>query len=141
LIKQVSVELMPAFAAEPGLQAYYGYRSISAADASAQQQIRGPQLLLSIDGTDRYTDIRRTDTRPLHIDPAPHTMRARSTTQLILLVFAHMIKQHDAQRSNVLHCCQRRTERRPHVYTSLRSVRSGNTVSEIRERTDVHIIC
>ena len=58
---------LPAFAAERG-RLQHGARShrlISAADAGAQQQTRRPQLLLSVDGTDRRTD-RRTDARPLH---------------------------------------------------------------------------
>jgi len=45
------------------------YRSISAADARAQQQTRRPPLLLSIYGTDTHTQSKtdgRTDIRPLH---------------------------------------------------------------------------
>jgi len=41
------------------------YRLISAARARAQQQTRRTSLLLSIDGTDRWTD-GRTDTRQMH---------------------------------------------------------------------------
>jgi len=44
--------MLAAFAAQRRLQAC---RSISASDASAQQQIRRPLPLLSIDGTDRRT--------------------------------------------------------------------------------------
>jgi len=54
---------LPAFAAKRRRLQYgaRSCRSISAADAGAQQQIRRPPLLLSIDGTDGQTD-----TRPLH---------------------------------------------------------------------------
>jgi len=54
----------PAFAVEC-LRLQHGtrnYRSISAADAGAQQQTRRPPMLLSIDGTDRRTDGRPTIT-------------------------------------------------------------------------------
>ena len=69
---------LPAFAAEsrrPHPRARI-YRSISVADAGDQQQTRRPPLLLSIDGTDRWTDGQTPDR---YIDPAPHVLRAAST--------------------------------------------------------------
>jgi len=77
----VNTMLSPVFAAERRLQT--AYRSVSAADARAQQQTRRPQLLLSIDvGTDR-----RNDTRPLHRSFSTYYMRAAS-------VLARLMKIH-----------------------------------------------
>ena len=57
------------------------HRSTSAIDAGAQQQTHQPQLLLSIDGTDRQTDGRPTVTQTLLC-----TMRAASIVHISILL-------------------------------------------------------
>jgi len=56
------------------------------------------------------------------------------------LYFAHYVKNMTSYRKleahNILHCCQKRNEPRPHITYTEKFVKFGHVVFETREQTD-----